>query len=448
MNLWSRRKSTPLLGISQLSSLSPTRNEAASLPASPYFKDIATSYELLESIGSGSVAVVRRARHLSDGCSVAVKCIATTDPEMRQFTRTEFELAKNLCHMGILRMESLHEAESCVYICMELCSDGSVGGYLEKHGCFQEDRARDLFGQLVPAVNYLHRKRIVHRDLKPDNLLLHDSAKVIKIADFNSAKQIGDSFNSCMLTDRGTRSYSAPELRFGLLWNERVDVWALGLCFYVMLKGVLPFDIQCRKVSECLLSGKLPPVQWGGVSQLQQNLILQCLAINMRDRPPAFELMRHRALCFPDQFHRLPPRRPSQDLYRSGLMERAGTSTILSQSCGLLCIQPLQTGLARGKKIDDWMESRDGSLQLARLADTKFEKVEVAKEAEHRQGPDYVADEEQPMIGRDLARKHCFTRSSLVDVESADSSGTGTSQPPLGRDNRLRLLRQSFGFFR
>merc|ERR1719181_1265709 len=99
-----------------------------------------------------------------------------------------------------------------------------------------------------------------------------------------------------MLTDRGTRTFTAPELTFGLTWNERVDIWACGLCFYVMIVGNLPFDIQHREASLALSIGVQPPIQWNGVSELQQNLILQCLAVNMRDRPPAMQLLRHPSL--------------------------------------------------------------------------------------------------------------------------------------------------------
>jgi len=96
-----------------------------------------------------------------------------------------------------------------------------------------------------------------------------------------------------MLTDRGTHAYTAPEIRFGRSWNERVDIWACGLCLFFMLEGRLPFDCNSQKVRRALLSGKLPEVVWDGISELGRNLTEQCLTVQMRDRPTAMELLLH-----------------------------------------------------------------------------------------------------------------------------------------------------------
>merc|ERR1712216_322655 len=290
-------------------------------------------------------------------------------------------------------MESIHESPSCLWICMELCAEGSVGRFVSDRGCFDDRFLHDHghFGQLLRAVNYLHRKRIVHRDLKPDNLLLHRGARVVKICDFNSARQIGSSFCSCMLTDRGTREFTAPELRFGHMWNERVDIWALGLCFYFMLIGRLPFDIQSRQVAEVLSLGKLPSMQWEGASELHQNLILSCLAINMRDRPPAMQLLKHAAL---DGIGSVPKRgrTPSpQDANPRCSVGVVSTFFIISPACGLLSIHASQqhyslhdAGSLFEASVSDWKERRDGALQLRRLARSQFEKVEAASSAGDR----------------------------------------------------------------
>eukprot|EP00747_Dinoflagellata_sp_TGD_P198693 gnl/TRDRNA2_/TRDRNA2_71758_c1_seq1.p1 gnl/TRDRNA2_/TRDRNA2_71758_c1~~gnl/TRDRNA2_/TRDRNA2_71758_c1_seq1.p1 ORF type:complete len:268 (-),score=43.55 gnl/TRDRNA2_/TRDRNA2_71758_c1_seq1:173-880(-) len=96
-----------------------------------------------------------------------------------------------------------------------------------------------------------------------------------------------------MLTERGTRLFSAPELSFGGLWNERIDIWASGLSLYFMLKASIPFKIRDRKAQFALRSGQLPDMDWTGITPLMQNLIRQCLTVNMHDRPPAMELLLH-----------------------------------------------------------------------------------------------------------------------------------------------------------
>eukprot|EP00435_Cladocopium_sp_Y103_P045575 s802_g13.t1 len=119
----------------------------------------------------------------------------------------------------------------------------------------------------------------------------------LKITDFNSAKRVGACGNGLLLTDRGTQLYNAPELRFGRLWNERIDIWASGLCLYFMLKKHVPFTIGDQKVAGTLLAGstsKLPYIDWSTMSPLAGNLIRQCLCVEPYDRPTAMELRLHR----------------------------------------------------------------------------------------------------------------------------------------------------------
>lgn len=176
---------------------------------------------------------------------------------------------------------------------MDPCLDASVHQYVKHNGPFREDNMLILGHQLFSGIDYLHHKRIVHRDIKPDNLLLTDNATELKITDFNSAKQVGTTSRSEMLTDRGTRLYSAPELRFGKIWNERIDIWAAGVSLFFFVAADLPFDIRDSAVWSLVRNGSLPTIDWHGLSSIAQNLIQQCLSIEMRDRPPAVELLQH-----------------------------------------------------------------------------------------------------------------------------------------------------------
>jgi len=252
------------------------------------------AFQLGTALGSGTVATVRRVTRKSDGKVMAVKCVSNPDEEIRQFTRDEYEVVRSLNHPAIVRFEEIHETISKVYICMEFCQDGSVQSRVDEHGIFNEGVVRSLGLQMLRGVNHLHEKRVVHRDIKPDNLLLQKGCSILKITDFNSAKRIGKGDGtSLMLTDRGTPLYSAPELRFGLLWNERVDIWSCGLSLYFMHQGSLPFDSQQPPVKEVLAAGHLPIVEWNGLAFSMQRLIKLCLTVNMQDRPLAMELLLH-----------------------------------------------------------------------------------------------------------------------------------------------------------
>jgi len=253
------------------------------------------AFELGVALGSGTVAVVRLGTRRSDHRQFAVKIASSDDTEMRQFTRDEYEIVHSLSHPAIIRFEAIYETPSKIFICMDYCEDGNVQSYVEQHGAMTEGAVQSLGSQLLRGVNCLHRKRVVHRDLKPENLLLQKGATVLKITDFNSAKRIGaGDGSSLMLTDRGTPLYRAPELRFGRLWNERVDIWASGLCLYFMLRNALPFDAQKAEVRETLAKGKLPSVDWDGITDSMQSLVKLCLTVDMQDRPLAMELLLHR----------------------------------------------------------------------------------------------------------------------------------------------------------
>jgi serine/threonine protein kinase len=96
-----------------------------------------------------------------------------------------------------------------------------------------------------------------------------------------------------LLTECGTRLYYAPELLFGLPYNERVDIWASGLCLCWMITAKIPFDVASRKVRKKLKASTLPSIDFDRIPNLMKNLMEQCLAVEMINRPPAMELLVH-----------------------------------------------------------------------------------------------------------------------------------------------------------
>eukprot|EP00440_Ansanella_granifera_P000175 gb/GFBE01000188.1/.p1 GENE.gb/GFBE01000188.1/~~gb/GFBE01000188.1/.p1 ORF type:complete len:427 (+),score=67.22 gb/GFBE01000188.1/:1-1281(+) len=352
-----------------------------------------------EVLGSGTVAVVRRAVRCSDSMELAVKHIVSEDTEVRKFAYEEFQLMRDLRHPAIVTVEEFHDSSSEIFISMELCQDGSVESFVTRHGTFDEIAAQALLLQLFNGVDYLHQKRVVHRDLKPDNLMLTKHARVLKITDFNSAAHIG-STDSCMLSERGTRIFMAPELKFGGIWNERVDIWACGMTMHYMLYGKLPFSVEDRTAAVALLSGKLPSFSFEGMSKLSANLLQQCLTVNMQDRPSARILTLHRFFSEGSA----PCETPGKVAYYFGIVP----------ACGLLSINALQQLQQRSlgqcnehpshdASTTEWMERRDGTLQMQRLADKYFRRVEDRQdEAEPEEAPTLVS----------LGRRRFFSRAT------------------------------------
>lgn len=285
--------------------------DAVGLPGILGSACFADTYDLGAVIGSGTAAVVRHAvargdsdvEDVSEVQAFAVKCVSSRDLEVHQFVLEEYRVLQSLQHDCIIHAEALYT--NCQYslMVMELC-DENVQMYVERCGPIAETLSISLSKQLLSATNYLHDRRICHRDVKPENLLLSDSARKLKLTDFNSAKRIGSADDSAvMLSARGTHQFSAPELLAGHVWNERVDIWACGLSSFYMVCAELPFNCTDPDVKELLVVGRCPDILWDGVPPLLRHLLEQCLAVDMRDRPPAMELLQHRL------FVPKPPRR-------------------------------------------------------------------------------------------------------------------------------------------
>jgi len=173
---------------------------------------------------------------------------------------------------------------------LELCSQGNVRHHVHHFGPFQQQQWSLLIPSFVGCLQYIHGSGFVHADLKPANLLLQtraDESLVLKIADFGSTKEIR---GVEMLTCRGTKEYAAPELLLGLIWNERVDIWACGLCSYYMLTGRIPFDVLEPTVVQTFRNGSLPEMCWHGLPDSIVRFLLKCLTVKVEDRPSAKEL--------------------------------------------------------------------------------------------------------------------------------------------------------------
>jgi len=266
-------------------------------------------------------------------------------------------------------------------------------------------------------------------------LLLQDGSTagkyVLKITDFNSAKRIGNCpGSSLMLSERGTNFYSAPELRFGRIWNERVDIWASGMCFYFMRHAMAPFNIQEPGQANVFRAGHLPRITWAGFSKMARALLLQCLTVEMRDRPAAMELVVH-PLFSDRQLHGRPRARSCEDLCRrhSGCssssegpedvflpMRAICSDGSVSQKLGL------HTGETTTSPTSSWKELRNHSDALQRLANMRCERALNEQETPDSPFPDTAGPE---LGGHQSSQSPAHSR----DSGSRRGSFPDTSEP-------------------
>jgi len=106
-----------------------------------------------------------------------------------------------------------------------------------------EEELKSIIRQLIYGLEYLHKHNLCHRDIKPENILYDQKEGRLKIIDFGISKKIFlHGARRDMLTIIGTNFYFAPEIYIGGGYDEKVDIWALGVTIYKLITGYTPFE--------------------------------------------------------------------------------------------------------------------------------------------------------------------------------------------------------------
>jgi len=265
------------------------------------YEGIDEKYTLGKELGRGGYSIVREAQDKSSLESVAVKIIdlnsiesdtAGVDP-LRPL-KSEIKVMLKINHPHIIKLFKvfIDDSGTNFYLVMELIPDGEELFSRIQKGAFKEPRASRLFRQLVSAVEYLHNMGVAHRDLKPENVLIHgnEETEQIKLADFGFAKHFKD---EQMKTALGSPAYAAPELFTEEFYNERVDVWSLGVILYLLLCGQPPFYGETireltNRIVDC--SFDFDDDSWENVSEAAKDLICHLLVQKPEKRYTSKEL--------------------------------------------------------------------------------------------------------------------------------------------------------------
>ena len=202
-------------------------------------------FDVKGTLGKGKFGLVKLGIHKLTGRKVAIKIInkqGLTEQEM-QLTKTEIEILKIGQHPNIITLYDVIENEEKIYIIMEYCAGSDLFAYIEQRNFkLPEKRAAEIIRKLSSAVYYLHSFGIIHRDVKPENILMTDNTENadIRLLDFGLSK-IVRSGEKCT-EPYGTLSYVSPEVLQDIPYDERCDLWSIGVITYLLLSGVLPFD--------------------------------------------------------------------------------------------------------------------------------------------------------------------------------------------------------------
>ena len=246
-------------------------------------------YEIIKSIGEGGMANVYLGYDEILDRNVAIKVLrgdlSNDEKFVRRFQREALS-ASSLSHPNIVEMYDVGEDNGLYYIVMEYVEGKTLKQLLKKRGTVTLSEAIDIMLQLTDGMAHAHDSYIIHRDLKPQNIMIQDDGQ-IKITDFGIAMAL----NSTQLTQTnsvmGSVHYLPPEQASGKGSTTKSDIYSLGIIFYELLTGKLPFkgdnavEIALKHMRDPLPSLKEDNPN---IPQSIENIIMKATAKNPKNR--------------------------------------------------------------------------------------------------------------------------------------------------------------------
>ena len=235
---------------------------------------------------------------------IAKKHFTVLGAQAQSFNRqieSECAILRRLNHPCIIHVYDVYDTPEAVYIVLELVEGGELFDRIVANGQFDEKTTKFLFRQMCLGVKYLHEQSITHRDLKPENVLLTSpdtTETLVKITDFGLSRFINET--SLMKTFCGTPNYLAPEIlktHGESSYDNKVDVWSLGVILYICLVGYPPFSESGSgpTLNEQIIQGiyTFPHEFWSEVSESVKDLIRKMMCIDSSKRLTITEVLEH-----------------------------------------------------------------------------------------------------------------------------------------------------------
>ena len=282
-------------------------------------------YDVLETLGAGGFAVVRKAKHRNTGEIVAVKTLRVeglggdsddeggsesssdedSDDEDKLQSMTLHEVKRELVmmqqlsahpHIVTIREFFTEQNDEVVHVVMDCLQGEELDDLVNARGAFSEEEVKIIMSAMLDAVAFMHGKGVIHRDLKLENFVLAEKGdlKSLNIVDFGLAKALNARQKAQHVC--GTLSYIAPEALLAGVYGQGVDVWALGIAMHVLLTNTWPFDDDdedelYEQIIECDLDFETE--EWESVSDVAKDLIEGLLDPNPKRRLTAAQALEH-----------------------------------------------------------------------------------------------------------------------------------------------------------
>ena len=250
---------------------------------------VANRYEVVQHIGQGGMADVFLAIDTILNRHVAIKILrsdqSTDAISILRFER-EAQAATTLAHPNIVEIYDVGEYKNHHYIVMEYVAGKTLKKVIRDRAPLLNLEAVDTMKQLTSAVAEAHKRGIIHRDIKPQNVIVKSDGS-LKILDFGIATAKGSAQLTQVNNVMGSVHYLAPELAKGEPASPQSDIYALGIVFYEMLTGDVPFKAdQAVQIALQHMREPMPSVRKANpnVPQSVENIIIRATAKNPRLR--------------------------------------------------------------------------------------------------------------------------------------------------------------------
>ncbi len=247
-------------------------------------------YEILQILGEGGMGAVYRARDREVNRMIALKVIRpelTGNSAILDRFKQELVLSHQVTHKNVVRIYDMGDADGIKFITMEYIEGQDLRSLIAQQKIFQPEDAVEIMRQVCRALEAAHAVGVIHRDLKPQNIMRDKQGRVV-VMDFGLARLL-DSEGGMTQTGAivGTMEYMSPEQGLGKPLDERSDLFAVGLIFYELLTGKMPYKADSALASLVKRTHeRAAPVseESASIPRALSDIVGKCLEPKVQDR--------------------------------------------------------------------------------------------------------------------------------------------------------------------
>ncbi|KAA6393823.1 MAG: putative serine threonine-protein kinase nek2 [Streblomastix strix] len=250
-----------------------------------------------EKIGGGSYGIVYKIQHKESQQFFVWKKQTCLAKEEEPKLIKEIEFQQKYVHPNIVQFIDAFKHEGSYYIVMEFCGGGSLFSYYKKkrknNEYISEDEAWRFLYEITDATGYLHSNRVLHRDIKPENVLLSTVGLSVKLIDFGESRQLTKK-ELFAVSVKGTQMYLCPEIQTQKKFDEKGDIYSIGMTMHEILTQDFPFIGTMFEMEYMKFNGKVAKeIDPSKYSQELIDLIREMRDLDPAKRPSAEQILSH-----------------------------------------------------------------------------------------------------------------------------------------------------------